>query len=210
MSNERRIALLLVVLSLASSVAEAQTRRFRAGAGFVADRVPELTTGMGTSWSLMFGADIARDMGVRLVVEGWRDASGWEDAFVQPRQPLPVQRRHRETKSTSTVAFLLDSRWRVVRRTHIGVLYGVAIVDHGSSVTTETREIQADGTLSPPSSTPMRDSHERIAAPVGGVEMAIGFGRVELVPEFRIIQFVFSDSSEPSISRAVLGVRYRF
>jgi hypothetical protein len=55
----------------------------------------------------------------------------------------------------------------------VAVIYGVAIVDGSRRVVREEEETQPDGTTVTRSITRRPESHERLGAPVAGVELPI-------------------------------------
>jgi hypothetical protein len=92
----------------------------------------------------------------------------------------------------------------------LAVIYGVAIVTTGSRVIREAEVTQPDGTSVPGSTTRRTDSHERLGAPVAGIELPISLGHLAIVPEVRVLYMLNPESLEPFITRGGVGVRWRF
>ena len=183
--------------------------RFYAGAALVAERMPELP-GQGLTWSLAFGADLNERLGLRVVFEPTRDARGFEGIFTLSSRALPTRVTHRETQSLQTWALMGDWRWRLSTRMRVAVIYGVAIVDGSRRVVREEEESQPDGTTVTRSITRRPESHERLGAPVAGVELPISLGHLEVVPDVRVIYMLNPESVEPFVTRVGVGVRWRF
>ena len=181
--------------------------RFYAGGAAVWERMPELPGG-GATWSLAFGADITERLGLRVVFEPTRDARGFEDIFTLSSRALPTRVTHRETQSLQTWALMGDWRWRLSTRMRVAVIYGVAIVDGSRRVVREEEETQPDGTTVTRSITRRPESHERLGAPVAGVELPISLGHLEVVPDVRVIYMLNPESVEPFVTRLGVGVRW--
>lgn len=208
----------VVMLAVLSSTAEAEAQsqgRFYAGAAAVADYDPSnrrLPDEIGVSWMVVGGADLTGRLGVRVIVEPPREVTSVVQRVVTRQTwTLPVRETVTESQITVNWGILADSHWRIGRRMRLGALYGAAVVGRRLDFAADREEIQPDGASVP--LRPIRSQRSRyewIGAPMGGVEVPVALGRIEVVPEFRTIFFAMSDAARPFIVRGGIGVRVRF
>ena len=203
------------VLILCAAPADAQQRRFFVGAGAIADsdRTNSRLTDHGAgNWTLAFGADVLPHVGIRLIVDAPKEATSVVDGIIQTSVefPFPLHQRLTWTRRSTSYSVLGDVHGYVAPRLRLAATYGIAQVTHDSEIVATRERINPDGSLSP-----MKDYRQKSDFPWGGFALGVEANvlvtrRVAIVPEARMIYFPLSDSPDPYIYRAGLGLRWWF
>ena len=205
---------LLAPVLLSAIPAEAQMRRIFAGAGVIADNDQTnsaLTESIATSWTVVVGVDVTPHIGVRVIFDTPREVSRFSEG-IHTRQPssLPVHLRLTRTRRSMTHGVLADVHGEVATHVRLAATCGLLTVTYDSETVVVRNELHPDGSRVALSD--LRDKGKSDWPGLAfGVEAGVLLaGRVEIVPEVRIIYFVPSDSPSPYIVRSGIGMRWRF
>jgi hypothetical protein len=207
-----RLALLAPLL-LPAPPAEAQTRKMFAGAGVIADNDrtnSALTESVATSWTLVFGADVIPHVGIRVVFDTPREVSSIAEGTYTRPPSHPVHEHLTRTRRSMTYGALGDIHGQVAPNVRLAVTYGLLNVTHDSETVIVRDELRPDGSRAPLPDLRDEGDYDWIGLAFGVEAGILLAGRVEIVPEVRVISFVPSDSPSPYIVRAGVGMRWRF
>ncbi len=212
MRYARQAAFVLLCAVAFTGSAYAQPR-FYAGGGIIADNDQtnsSLTDDVVASWSLVAGVDLIPHMGLRVLVEAPRARTeSFEGTYLRPPARFPHHETLTRSRRTITFAIMADVHGSLIERVRFAITYGLAQVTHDSETVVVRQELRPEGPQ-PVSDLRQAFDHDWVGLSFGGeVPIAI-VGRVEVVPEVRIIFFPVSDSPHPYITRAGVGMRWRF
>ena len=206
--------LVLLAPLLIALPAEAQTRRIFAGAGVIADNDQTnsaLTESIVRSWTFVAGVDVTSHIGVRVIFDTPREVSRFsEGIYTRPPSMLPVHERLTYERHSMTYGVLADVHGQFARYVRLAATYGLLTVTHDSELVVVRDELRPDGSRVP--LTDLRDEgdHDWTGFAFGVEAGVLLAGRVEIVPEVRVIYFALSDSPSPYIVRSGIGMRWRF
>jgi hypothetical protein len=209
----RALGLAALLASCAHPV-DAQVRRIFVEAGAIADNDrtnSRLTEHVAGSWTLVVGAEVQHHLGIRLTVDTPRETSSvTEGVYLSSEFPFPFRQRLTRSRRSMTFAVLADVHGNVAPRLRIAATCGIANVTHDTETIATRERIHADGSLSP-----MEDYRDQSDFDWEGVAFGVEADvlvtpRLAIVPEARVIYFAFSDSPDPYIYRAGIGLRWWF
>ena len=211
----RRIARLVLLAPLLFALpAEAQTRRIFVGAAVIADNDQTnsaLTERIVRSWTFVAGMDVTSHIGVRFIFDTPREVSSFsEGIYRRPPSMLPVHERRTYTQRSMTYGVLADVHGQVAPYVRLAATYGLVTVTHDSEFVVVRNELRPDGSRVPLSDLRDEGDHDWTGFAFGVEAGVLLAGRVEIVPEVRVIYFGISDSPSPYIVRSGLGMRWRF
>ena len=213
--RHRSIARLVLVAPLLFALpAAAQTRAIFAGAGVIADNDKTnsaMTERPARSWTVVVGMDVIAHVGVRLMIDTPREVSSFsEGIYTRAPSTLPVHERLTSTRRSTTYGLLADVHGQVAPNVRLAATYGLVTVTHGNEFLVVREQLRPDGSRVPLSDLRGGGNHNW-AGFAFGVETGVLLpGRVEIVPEVRVIYFGISDSPSPYIIRSGVGFRRRF